>query len=163
VSGDARGYSWAPFQPGHTVTLKHGAHSPRVVGPLAESLRARLAETAPWTAAPAYEAAVGAWSWCEAQCQILRGWLDEHGLLNDEGAPRAASGRLDRLEVRAANLRAQLGLDPQSMVRLLGGLSSIDAASAEDGLEALKSAGRNIRRAAERRALEQANGANGDC
>src|SRR5438874_771269 len=40
----ARGYSWPQFPPGHTLTLRHGAKSPRRVDPLAAELVARVLE-----------------------------------------------------------------------------------------------------------------------
>jgi hypothetical protein len=36
--GGARGYSWPPFEPGHTLSTRHGAYSPRRVEPLAAEL-----------------------------------------------------------------------------------------------------------------------------
>lgn len=144
----ARGYSWPPFAPGHTLSLKHGADSPRMVQPVAESLAADLSAHAPWTIGGQFAATVHAWAWAEAQSHLLRLWLDEHGLLDDDGEPRPAANRLDRVESRAAKLRSELGLTPTSLVKLLGGLSAIDPGAAQGGLDALKAAGRQIRTAA---------------
>lgn len=133
-----------PFPPGNTAALKHGAQSPQVVRPLADAIAAELATIAPWTSAPAYATTVGALAWTEAQVLLLREWLDEQGLLDGDGIPRPASNRLDRLEARAENLRARCGLDPLSMVKLLGGLTAIAATTGGDDLERLKAEGRRI-------------------
>lgn len=159
-AGPARGYSWPPFEkgntlgkprfvPGHEDSLKHGADSDRW-RPIAEALTAELATTAPWTSGPAYAGAVAAWARNEAQIVLIGNYLDRVGLLDDEGLPRPASNRLDRLESRAETLRARLGLDPLSMVKLLGGLSAIAAAGPADDLEALKKDGRIMLKSWER-------------
>jgi hypothetical protein len=144
--GPARGYSWAPFEPGHTVSLRHGAWSPRSIAPVAAELEEGLHATAPWTTGSAFTAARSSWSWTEAQCVLLRAWLDEVGLLDPETfEPRPASVLLNRLETRAMKLRAQLGLDPLSLTKLLAGLSSVNPAAAAGGLDALVAAGAQIR------------------
>lgn len=145
----ARGYSWPPFQPGHTLSMRHGAKSARMVAPIAEQMASELSAAAPWTSGAQFAPTVAAWAWAEAQAQLVRQHLDEIGLLDEDGQPRGAANFLDRVEGRAAKLRAELGLTPASMVKLLGGLSSIDAGAAQGGLEALKAAGRQIRTAAE--------------
>jgi hypothetical protein len=40
--GPARGYSWPPFEPGNTASLKHGLSSERRIAPLARNHRRRL-------------------------------------------------------------------------------------------------------------------------
>jgi hypothetical protein len=140
----ARNYTWQPFEPGHTASLKHGANSPRVVGPLAERLAAGLADDAPWTAGAAHVATVTAWSWAEAQASVLRAWLDEHGVIDDEGKPRPAAAFLDQVEKRAANLRAELGLTPLALAKLLTAVSGLTSEAATAGLDALRAEGRRI-------------------
>jgi hypothetical protein len=147
-AGTARGYAWPPFEPGNEAATKHGADSARRIEPIATRLASELAEQAPWTAGGQYAAAVHAWAWTEAQAVLLRKYLDEHGLIDEAGEPRAASARLDKVETRAVKLREQLGLTPLSMVKLMAGLSSIEPGAAQGGLDALKAAGRQIRTAA---------------
>jgi hypothetical protein len=161
VSGAARGYSWPPFEPGNTAALKHGAHSARKVAPLADALRESLAASAPWTTAPAFAAAVESWSWAEAQCHLLRAWIDEHGILTAEGEPRPAATELRLLEGRAQKLRAELGLGPMALGKLLRTLGEIDVAGAAGGLEAMRAAGREVLAQAEQRALTTATEAAG--
>lgn len=140
----ARGYSWQPFAPGHTASLKHGADSPRNVAPVAAELVAWLHDVAPWTRAATYDATVEAWAWAEARARLVRRWLDEHETVNEEGDVPNAATYLERIESRAENLRARLGLDPMSMVKLLAGLTAVGGEAAADALEELKREGRQL-------------------
>ena len=143
--GPARGYRWEPFEPGNSVSLRHGARSARTVAPIAGQLAEGLAEAAPWTAAAAFEPTVQAWSWVEAQCVLYRAWFDEQGLLGQEGEPRPGLGRWDAAERRAASLRAELGLTPQSLGQLLARAASVaSATNDEQALEALRAEGQRI-------------------
>jgi hypothetical protein len=139
-----RGYSWAPFAPGNTVTLQHGAYSPRTWKPLADQIAAELPDVAPWCCRPAYGSAVAAWSRTEAQIVLLMGWLDEHGPLDDEGVPRPATGLLATLERQAQSLRAELGLTPLALAKLLGALTSAPAGTDDQALERLRAEGRQL-------------------
>ena len=143
-AGPARRYSWPPFEPGNAAAMRHGATSPRVVGPIAERLAGELAESAPWTAGRSHAGTVSAWSHAEAQCAVLRAWLDEHGLLDGKGEPRPATTLLDKCEKRAANLRAELGLSPLALAKLLTAVSGLTAEAASTGLDALRAEGRRI-------------------
>jgi phage terminase small subunit len=60
------------------------------------------------------------------------GWLDEHGPLDDEGVPRPATGLLATLERQAQSLRAELGLTPLALAKLLGALTSAPAGTDDD-------------------------------
>lgn len=117
----ARGYSWEPFRPGHELSLKHGAWSPRYVDPLAaEMVAATLAAPGcQYLDTPRWSAAVWAWARAEARCELLGRWVDEHGGgVNDDGSVAGALNALRLWEVRAANCRSRLGLDPLSAARL---------------------------------------------
>lgn len=79
----ARGYSWPPFEKDHTLSLRHGANSPRVVEPLAAECHAYIeeviaAESLTFLQAPSFSMAKDnlAWSW--AQVLKLRKWVLEH-------------------------------------------------------------------------------------
>jgi len=156
--GPARGYSWPPFEPENTAALKHGARSPRVLQPIAEQLAAGLAQVAPWTSAASFQGAVASWGWAEAQAVVLRAYLEEHGLIDDDGQPRPAAGMLERVEGRLAGLRAQLGLTPLALGKLLATLSQVDGEKGQEGLEALRRAGAELRRAADLRMVEGGSG-----
>lgn len=130
---------------GNDLARTLGAYSQRSWGPLADRLAEELVEEAPWLARPTFASAVAAWARVEAQLQLVMGWLDEHGLLDEDGKPRPATNLLDRLEGRAASLRQDLGRTPQALAKLL----SVVAQTGHDpgGLDALREEGRRILRA----------------
>ncbi|HEX3542784.1 MAG TPA: hypothetical protein VHT75_20315 [Acidimicrobiales bacterium] len=140
--GNARGYSWPPFEVGNTARLRHGADSERIVRPLADRLAAAIVIEAPWLSRPAFAAALAAWSRAEARVLLVSDWLDEHGLLDSEGRPFPAATFADKLEARAGNARAQLGLDPQSFAKLMATIAGIPGAANE--IEALRREGAAI-------------------
>jgi hypothetical protein len=77
-----RGYSWPPFEAGHEVSLRHGANSPRRVGPLAAQYAEELLaseDTPEYLRAPRYRAAVMAYCRAAAACFLLLSYLDEQG------------------------------------------------------------------------------------
>lgn len=146
-------YRWPPFAPGNTLgrrfesgndaALKHGATSPDRLRPLAERIVAELSVDAPWTARAPYVATVAAWAWAEAQACLLRVYLDEQGLVDNDGTPRPATALLDQVERRAANLRGELGLSPLALAKLLAAFGTATAAGGDDGgaLDKLKAQG----------------------
>lgn len=120
-----RGYSWEPFQPGHTLSLHHGAYSPRKVDPLAAELAGQVVALAEqegssttYLTEPSYRASVWAWARAEAKVQLLTEWLMDRTDLDDEGEVRPAAELLEKVERRAESLRARLGLEPLSRARL---------------------------------------------
>lgn len=130
--GVPRGYSWPPFEAGNTAALTHGAHSPRLVEPLAlEILEATVAAAeAPGSSTdflsdPSYRPALVSWARTEARVQLLAEWLmakadtsNAGGLLDSDGEVRSATELLIKLERAASNHRSRLGLDPLSRARL---------------------------------------------
>jgi hypothetical protein len=149
----ARGYSWPPFGPdnpgvpapeGNTRALTHGAYSARTWRPLADRIAAELPDIAPWCTRPTYGPAVAAWSRTEAQLQLVMTWLDEHGPLDKDGAPRPATALLAKLEAHARELRNDLGLSPLALAKLLSILDSAPAGTDDAGLEHLKAQGHRI-------------------
>lgn len=107
-----------PFEKGNTLSLQHGAHSPRIVDPIALQWVEVAREQAPYLRDPSYEPALLAWARFEAKCDLLHAWIDEHGMFDDNGNPVPAAKILDRYEGRAASLRATLGMDPVSRAKL---------------------------------------------
>jgi hypothetical protein len=124
--------------------LQHGAYSTRTWKPLADAIAAELPEVAPWCSRPTYGAAVAAWARVEAQLQLVLAWLDEHGPLDADGEPRPATALLARLESQAQSLRAELGLSPLALAKLLGTFTSSPGGTDDDALEALRAEGRRI-------------------
>ena len=105
----------------------------RKVRPVADEIARELTEAAPWTARPAFNGALRSLAWVEAQAMLLRRWIDEHGLLGENGQPQAAVTLLQRLETRASTLREELGLTPQALARLLSSLATVATAGADNG------------------------------
>lgn len=69
--------------------------------------------------APRWSAAVWSWARAEARVELLTKWVDEHGGgIADDGSVAGALNALRLWEVRAANCRSRLGLDPLSAARL---------------------------------------------
>lgn len=147
--GPERGYSWPPFEAGHTKSTVHGATSPRRVEPLAAEIEAELFATEgvpEHLRRPEFKAAVAAWARSEAVVALLWRWLadqDVEAALTDvtrsaeteetskgRTSRRSVSRRvgsvldqLHRAEMRAAGMRRALGLDPLSAGRLARDLS----------------------------------------
>lgn len=143
--GDRRG----PWLPGntvaHTAALTHGARSARELQPVAAVLAAELVASARWTASEAFATTVASWAYSEAQLLRLRGYLDEHGLLDDDGEERPAARLLDRVEGRLAKLRDQLGLTPAALGKLLATAASVAGATGDaESLTSLQAEGRRI-------------------
>jgi hypothetical protein len=136
------------FEPGNDAAEKHGARSARRVEPLATELVSELLAVAPWCAQGAFAGTVAAWSWAEAQAALLRAYIDEHGMLDDEGKPLPALALLDRVETRAGRLRDALGLTPRAWAALVASLGAADHNAAARGLESLRAVGRELARTA---------------
>lgn len=122
-----------PFEPGHELSIQHGAYSPRKVDPLAAEIVERLLADPElgYLKAPRYRHEVHALARAEAQVQLLTEYLA--GLaekLDDEDPGRAGVGDLDsdrvraaylllhRAEARADRARQRLGLNPLAAARL---------------------------------------------
>jgi hypothetical protein len=150
-----------PFEKGHTLALRHGAHYEKTLRPIAERLEAEMLELAPWCARPAFAAAVRAWAWAEAQCECYRSWFAEHGLRDEENQPVSGLQQWDRAEARASKLRSKLSIDPSSLAGLVNKLATASAAGgahARAELTALqrelKALDEQIAETVERKALE---------
>lgn len=141
----ARGYSWPPFERGHTLSLRHGAFSSRQVQPMADAFTAELRATAAWASSPAFRGTVESWAWAESQAHLLRKYLDDQGHLDAEGEELPAVRTLDRVEGRLAKLRDQLGLTPAALAKLLATAAAVATATGDhQSLPALQAEGRRI-------------------
>ncbi|GAB2747665.1 hypothetical protein [Nocardioides pakistanensis] len=123
----ARGYSWEPFQPGHTLSLKHGAYSERLVEPRAREIAQGMAdagELPDYLAQPRYRGAVMDLARALAQRERLVTWLTEHATegtpleLAENGEVRGAAVLLERVERAIERHRDRLGLSPLAAARL---------------------------------------------
>ena len=107
-----------PFEPGHELSTRHGAWSDRKVSPVAERYLATAVETVDYLQDPSYLPALSAWARTEARIELLEVWLDEHGMVDDEGKVRGAANLLARFEAQAAKQRERLGMDPLSRAKI---------------------------------------------
>jgi hypothetical protein len=114
-----------PFAPGHELSMRHGAYSPRKVDPLAAELVANIQAHVPHLAAPQWAPAVWAWARHEARAQLLTEYVMAAGERTGDGVGNladrkvlAAYNALHRAEAAADRSRARLGLDPLSAARL---------------------------------------------
>ena len=114
-----------PFQPGHELSIHHGAYTPRRVDPLATELVERMLADPDvgYLGSASNRPALWAWARAEAQVQLLTEYLanragdDGIGDLTD-ARTKAAFELLHRAESRAESGRTRLGLDPLSRARL---------------------------------------------
>lgn len=149
--GPARGYRWADATPGNRIAEVHGAHSERRISPLAGEHKRGLLEgpdCPPYLLADtSYGPTIDQWAWTRAIVDLLRGYLDEHGIVaaltdleeheeREERAKdsttrkgtsrrvRSALDELHRAETRLANLSGRLGLDPAGRAKIGRDLSA---------------------------------------
>jgi hypothetical protein len=148
----ARGYSWPPFAPQNTQSMRHGIWSKRKVDPLAEDLVAGVLSDRDDLGN--YPEVLMAWARAEARCLLLDAWFAERGLFDDEGKERPGLRFIHQFERLASELRAQLGLTPGSEADLAR--SRADAIKGELDLEGLAARGREARLAAEQRQAVEA-------
>jgi hypothetical protein len=97
--------------------VTHGATSTRRVNERAEEIVVRLRRVAP-IASDSDEAALLLAARMLARVELVYGWLDEVGLLDERGEPRPALNRLAEWEVSAAKLLDRLGMTPGARARL---------------------------------------------
>jgi hypothetical protein len=112
-----------PFQPGHELSMKHGAGSPRKRDPIAQALAAELLldESVAYLRAPRYAAAVQAWAVAEAKCALISNWVDSMPIEKAAESKQGQTSALELLrkwETTAQNHRSRLGLDPMSAAKL---------------------------------------------
>lgn len=92
--------------------MRHGALSPSLVGEAAQQLLADLRATeAPWLS-DVDAVLLDSWLYSLAAVLKLRAWLDDAGLLDASGKPRAAVDLWLRLERRLDRATQRLGFDP---------------------------------------------------
>lgn len=117
--GDARGYSWPPFEPGHTLSTTHGASSPRVIEAKAAEVHEQLLELAPWCNQPHYLPSVNRY----LQAAAREALLHEHiTTVSAAKGPRAVAARVWEQATAATRLAhtlaGDLGLTPLGEARL---------------------------------------------
>jgi hypothetical protein len=138
-----RGYSWPPFEKGHTLSLVHGADSERSIAARAELVRPRLYEVCPWLHDTLDVIAVDRFLRAEARALMLH----EHivSVTEEKGAGKVPVRLWEQVTAAdrlAAQLGNTLGLDPTGRARLQQTLASTEAILADveaDGRRARQS------------------------
>lgn len=157
---DRPSWSRPPFEPGHELSVKHGAYSPRKVDPLARELVESFLRDASlgYLQAPSFRPALWAWARAEAQIQLLTEYLEQVGkggvgdLANER--VKAAYMLLHRAEARAERTRGRLGLDPLSRARLGKDVAQGRAADAAAELSRMREEAERVARSAEEIEIE---------
>jgi hypothetical protein len=112
--------SWAPFEEGNAVAVKHGAYSETVIEAKAVQVRAELLDICPWLAPLEYSPAVARFLRAEARSLLLHEAILKQAA--DRGGPDKVAVRLFEQATAADRLAAQLGntlgLDPIGRARL---------------------------------------------
>lgn len=146
----ARGYSWPPLQPGHTLSMVHGGTSPRAITARAQLVHAELLTVVPYLAEPKFAPAVDRYLKAAAREALLHEHIER---LCAEKGPGAVPARVWEQATAAARLASKLGsdlgLDPIGHARIRA--LSAGAEATEASLADLAAEGRAIRERAEER------------
>jgi len=127
----ARNYSWPPFEPGHTLSVKHGADSERAIEARAAELRPKLFELCPWLEEHDV-IAVARFLRVEARSLILDAYMAE--IIDQQGPGKVPirmweqANATDRL---AGDLGSKLGLDTAGRAQLRQTVASTTATLAD--------------------------------
>jgi hypothetical protein len=144
----ARHYSWPPFQPGHTLSLRHGAFSDRTISARALEIRELLLERYPYLADDAFMEAVQRYTRAEARALLLHTFIMEKVESDGVEAVRPYLWA----EARGADALAQkcgqdCGLDPAGHAKIardLGMAASVRGQHAALQLERLTAEGQRL-------------------
>lgn len=116
--GDRRGYTWPPFEPGNTKSLKHGAFSPRSIAARSELVQEALLDVCPWLIDVDTEA-IARYCRAEARARMLHEHVmrvaDESGV---EAVPAYLWTEASRAETNAQKAGQDLGLDPTGRLKI---------------------------------------------
>ena len=126
-----------PFQPGNTLSVKHGIWSPAKVEPVAAQLIHDLLEdpTLDYLAAPRFSRSVHQWAIAQAKVDLLSEWVDGMDIQQAADSDRGKTSPLELLRkwmTTAQGYAQRLGLDPLSAARLgkdIAGARQADAAT----------------------------------
>lgn len=138
-----RGYSWPPFEPGHTLSLVHGAQSPRTIAARAAEVHEELLQVAPYLDEPRFLPAVQRYLDAAARESLLHNHVTK---VSAEEGPGAVPQRVWEAVTAAARLAGKLasdlGLDPIGHARIRA--LSVGAEATETQLAQLASRGGEI-------------------
>jgi hypothetical protein len=106
-----------PFEPGNALAVRHGAHSPGIVGKRATEIAERIAPIVPnynESHAPTVELLAREL----ARIELADEWLDEHGIFDGEGKPAGILKMRSVWTNSAARLANDLALNPTAQAKL---------------------------------------------
>lgn len=107
-----------PFEPGHELTVTHGAKAVVKLAPRADEIATDLRSIVPGAGEPD-EPTIRLLALVLARVEAANAWLDEHGLFRDgKGEPQPVLKALSTWENTAARLCDRLGLTPTSRAQL---------------------------------------------
>ncbi len=136
----------APFQPGHELSITHGANSATKIAERAELVNAALLEAAPWLAEDRFLPAVSLYLRSAARSSLLDEYIErvaaERGI---EAVPARTLEQATAASNRAFKQAEALGLTPAGYSKLK--LLVAGAAGAEDAIARLRAEGRKINEA----------------
>jgi hypothetical protein len=120
--GEARGYSWPPFEPGNTAALTHGATSNALVNPRAEELIPALYETFTHLDPVKDSLAVKRLAKVVVRLELADAWLNQQDdpIFADprRGKPHRVLERVERWERQATGLEQHLSMSPQARIQI---------------------------------------------
>lgn len=128
------------FQPGNAAALRHGAQATLALAPRASEIAADLRSVVP-ARSPSDEPTILLAALVLARIERANAWLDEHGLLDEHGAPQPVLRVLGTTENTAARLLDRLGCTPTARARLGLDVALAQRAS-EQALDVLEEIGR---------------------
>lgn len=121
-----------PFEPGNQAARKHGVYSPGRLREIAAGYLERLRAEAPTGGEPADSMALELLALTWARLELGYAYLDEHGILDDDGEPLRLVRDLVSWENSARKLLVELGMTAASRaeLRLSGDLIRLAEAQA---------------------------------
>jgi hypothetical protein len=150
--GEIADWQRPPFEPGHTLSLRHGAYSERAIAARAEAVHAELLTFAPYLDEPRFLPAVQRYLDAAARELLLHEHVERLSAEKGTGAVPARVWEQATAAARlAAKLGSDLGLDPIGHARIRALSAASGASEASQSLAELTEQGRRIRLAAERR------------
>lgn len=106
-----------PFEPGNTVAVRHGAHSPSIFGTRAAQIAERVAAIVP-NYNPSHAPTVELLARELARIELADEWLDQHGILDSQGRPQGILKMRSVWTNSAARLANDLALNPTAQAKL---------------------------------------------
>ncbi|MEW6473026.1 MAG: hypothetical protein AB1679_12215 [Actinomycetota bacterium] len=111
-----------PLKPGHTLSLKYGAKSPRVYEPLAQQFIEEAVQAEAYLQQPQYQATLHRWAVAEAKAFLYGRWVSKNENLDDPDFDPQPTGwarsEQHRWQNRALAEAKELGLTPLSRSKL---------------------------------------------